>query len=274
MIIYPIIYELKHKLVRKLPFERIIYIEPWGCNWDCRWCLRKFAIFKDMVPIRLSTDQITNLLLKLDGGRETMVAIGGEGEPLLQKEEVLKLIESLKTETNYTVMLVTNGSLIEEDFIDKVNDLGLDGITTWFYNLDDEWYRWYTGHSNKDTIKALELVTKKFKGLAAVSIVLFPDIDMVTFEKMCKFLHDINPNFLIKICCPIHNKYEYKECHEKRRYKFEKIALHYFRRMDRGLYFSEQTKNAKYLIEKDESGHMKLLKSWEQERTKEAMKYG
>ena len=171
LIIYPEIYEFKYNLVRGKPFKNpIIFIELWGCNWNCRWCCLKSTGLKDMIPIRISTDQITGLLLNLGNDTETMIAING-GEPLLQGEETLNLIESLKTKTNYTVMLGTNGSLIDDDFIDSANDRGLDGITIFFHCLDDKQHKWHTGgYSNKDTLKALELVTKKFKGLSVASL--------------------------------------------------------------------------------------------------------
>ena len=267
LVMHPLIYEFKFEFAskHKRPFKHMIGIKPWGCNWNCRWCPTKFYPRTDMIPIRISIDQIVDYLLNLDDDTETMLAITG-GEPLLQEEEVLKLIKSLKTETNYTVMLVTNGSLIEGDFINKANNLGLDGIDISFYSLDDKFHRWYTGHSNEDTIKALELVTKKFKGLAVVSMVLFSDRDMITFENMCEFLHEINPDFLIKIFCPYHER---KECMKGgKRHEAEEIALHYFKRMDRSFYFSTQIKYIKYLIEEDESGGMGIIKSREWARIK------
>lgn len=214
-----------------------------------------------------SIDQITNLFVKFnaDTASTALVIAGSGGEPLLQKKEVLKLIELLKIKTNYPVFLMTNGSLIEEIFINKANDLGLDGIMIYFHGLDDEWHRWYTGHSNKGTINALKLVTEKFKGQVVVTIVLYPEIDIVTFENTCKFLHGINPDFVIKIICPTGypNKHKYKECHEKRRYEAEGIAMRYFRRIDRSIYFSKQTKNTGYLIEENERGRMDVIKSRE-----------
>jgi len=128
LMMYPVVYEFKYEFesIWKLPFERFICIETWGCNWNCRWCPIKFSSLKKVNPISIEIDEITDLLLNFNGDTsETAVVIAG-GEPLLQKEEVLNLIDSLKTETKYTVILATNGSLVEEDFIDRANDLGLD----------------------------------------------------------------------------------------------------------------------------------------------------
>lgn len=261
LVIYPLIYEYKLEPVRKVFKERFIFIKLWGCIWNCRWCPVKSTIFKNTVPITISIDQMVDLSLNLANAdtASTAIVIRG-GEPLLQKEEVLKLIESLKTKADYPIFLKTTGSLIEESFIDKANDLGLNGIMMCFYSLDDRWHRWYTGHSNKDTINALKLVTERFKGKVVVNTVLFPE-DMVTFEKMCKFLHEINPNFIIKIAYPPHKYKKYYQ--EKKRYKAEEIALRYFKQVERSIYFSKQTKHTRYLAEGNERGHMDIIKSGE-----------
>ena len=262
--IYPVIYELKYGLVRKVFKERFIFIKTWGCNWDCIRCPTKITPIKDVMPIRASIDQITELLLNFEGdAASTAIAISG-GEPLIQKEELLKLIESIKTKTSYTVMILTNGSLIDEDFVDKANDLGLDVIMISFYGLDNELHRWYTGYSNKDTINALKLVTERFEGKAVVSVVLFNYMDMVTFENMCKFLHKINPNFVIQILCSHGEEEEFFKKYDEA----EEMALRYFRRMDRSYYFSKQIKMIRYQIEEDESSRMNLVKEreWKMEK--------
>ncbi|MEA2032231.1 MAG: radical SAM protein [Euryarchaeota archaeon] len=115
LVMYPIIYSSEYRLARQLPFKRLITIELWGCNWNCKWCPVKFFSSKNMTPIVIPIEQIIGLLLNFGDDRSsTMLAISG-GEPLLQKEEVLKLIASLKTRTNYTVILATNGSFVEEN---------------------------------------------------------------------------------------------------------------------------------------------------------------
>ena len=276
LMIYPVIYEFEYEFesIWKIPFERSICIETWGCNWNCRWCPIKFSSLKKANPILIEIDKITDLLLNFYGATSKTVVVIAGGDPLLQKEEVLKLIDSLKTETEYAVILATNGSLIEEDFIEEANDLGLDRFMIYFFSLDDKRHRWYTGYSNEDTINALKLVTERFEGITAVNIPLFKFIDMVTFENTCKFLHEINPNFVIRIFCPLHSKHEHEECWKKGRYKAEEIVLRYFNQMDQIIYFSKQIKNIRYQIEEDEKGRLKLVKSWESKKEKEAKKYG
>ena len=128
-----------------------------------------------------------------------------------------------------------------------------------FYGLNDKWHRWYTGYSNKNTINALKLVTERFEGLKVVSVVPFSFMDTITFEKMCKFLSEINPNFVIQILCPLHEA----EVFKKRRLKLEKIALRYFNRMDRG-YISKQVEMIRYQIV--EGGSLVKTKEWKMRR--------
>lgn len=267
LIMYPVIYEYQYEFLnkREVPwFKRIISIKSFGCNWNCKQCPTNFYPHEGRIPMMISVDQIMDLLLSLNDDTETLLLISG-GEPLLQKEELLKLIESLKTETNYTVMLHTNGSCVEENFIDEANDLRLDGIVIKLFGLDDEWHKWYTGYSNKNTIKAIKLATERFRGLSVVDLILLPQLDMTTLENMYVFLYEINPNFVITIC-PCHHKHI--KYNDEKRLKAEEIAMHYFWQIDRTLSLSKQYKMTRYLIVKDESGHMNLLKNKEWRRIK------
>jgi|GEM_PF-2450763 len=258
LLMYPVIYDFKYELVRKLPFKRFISIELFGCILNCMQDPMKFVTFKNMVPIRKSIDQITYLLLNLgDDAPSTMVVIGG-GEPLLQKEEVLKLTESIKTNTDYAVMLATNGPHLDENFIDEANELNLDGIMIYYPYLVDGGYKWYAGYDNEDMITALKLVSKNFEGLQLVS--LSPWLDTVTFENVCKFLCKINPNFLIKIFFhpryPSHTEEEWKS-----RYNTAKrIAWRSSLRVEQTRDFSIQSKSITYLMEEDENDNVKLIK--------------
>jgi len=264
-VIYPVIPEYKFDLVRKLLFKRLICIEVWGCNWNCRWCCLKFS--KDLLPITMPIDQITELLLGLGNNKDTMLMIGG-GEPLLQKNEVLKLIGSLKRETNYIVMLTTNGSLLDENFIDRANDVGLDRIMINFFHLDDNWHKKFTdGYSNQNTINALKLVSKRFEGEVMVALSLFSSLNIASFENICRFLRGINPNFLIKVLCPFQNKYEFQKCIKRGRYEFEEIALRYFH-IDQTLRFSKRIKSKRSLLREEGSDRINLIKIREWEWTR------
>ncbi|RLI80521.1 hypothetical protein DRP05_00695 [Archaeoglobales archaeon] len=229
LIIYPFLYRSVNGVFQ------ILDIKLWGCNWDCKWCTNKFQPLNKAMPITVSINEIidSSNLMHLDVPLPTLFVISG-GEPLLQKVEVLKLIASLKRKTDYTISLETNGYLIDENFIEKVNKLNLDRIDISFRNIDDEWHKWYTGgYSNRHVIDALKLATETFEGLIGVPIILFSAINEIIFEKMCKLLHEINPDFIIKMMYPIR---EPNDKHQLERYlrnvnRMGKIASRYFYRI-------------------------------------------
>jgi len=273
LILYPHLHRFMNKIFQ------VLNIKLMGCNWNCQWCTNKFPPFEDGTPLMISIGEIIDLSSSvcLDGNIPVLFAISG-GEPLLQKAEVLMLIKSLKRKNNYTVELDTNGSLINEDFIDKANDLDLDRINISFRSLDDNWHKWYTGgQSIQNTIDALRLVTEKFNGLAVVSITLFPVMDVIKFEDMCKFLHKINPDFLIRISCPYNDKHECDDCYLKKINKTGGIALQYFHRVMPDPNYLDKflpIEMVQYKIGRDEIGRINLLKSWEWKKEKEVMNYG
>jgi len=181
---------------------------------------------------------------------------------------VLKLIGSLKRETNYIVMLTTNGSLLDENFIDRANDVGLDRIMINFFHLDDNWHKKFTdGYSNQNTINALKLVSKRFEGEVMVALSLFSSLNIASFENICRFLRGINPNFLIKVLCPFQNKYEFQKCIKRGRYEFEEIALRYFH-IDQTLRFSKRIKSKRSLLREEGSDRINLIKIREWEWTR------
>ena len=82
---------------------------------------------------------------------------------------------------------------------------------------------------------------------------------------MCKFLHEINPNFVIRINSP---SPKWEERDKKRPREADEIALRYFSKVDRNFYFSKQVKYTIYLIEEDERGRLDIIKSHEHIRIK------
>jgi organic radical activating enzyme len=102
---YPLIYE--YEIAGESQDKRVIDIKLWGCNWNCKWCPLVCFGLTEMLPLGISVDELTDLSLTLEGDSGTMLAISG-GEPLIQREEVLKLIDSLKKKTSYSLVLACN----------------------------------------------------------------------------------------------------------------------------------------------------------------------
>ena len=93
LMMYPVIYEFKYDYESnyesrcKLPFERFICIKTWGCNWNCRRCsVKETPALKDAMPMRISINQITDILLNFGGDTASTTLVISGGEPLIQKE--------------------------------------------------------------------------------------------------------------------------------------------------------------------------------------------
>lgn len=260
--IYPFFYRSINKVFQ------VIDIKFWGCNWDCKWCSNKFHPLNNAKPMTVSTDEAiyVSSLMKLDIKLPTLFVISG-GEPLLQESEMFKLIETIKSRTDYTIALETNGHLIDEVLIEKANSVNLDRIEISFRNIDNKWHKQYTGgYSIEPTIDALNLVTEKFDGLIGVSIILFPVINEVNFEKMCSVLHKINPDFVIRLMYPIMGVYgdDELERYSRKVTKLGKIAQRYFYRIfpspdDINMFLP--TEMARYEVKRNTKGEISLTKN-------------
>ncbi len=101
------------------------------CNVDCHYCWAYNNKVKGMTEecaIR-SID-----FLKSVGCR--VIAIMG-GEPLLRRELILKVVE-YGTKNGFFVYLPTNGILMNENFIDRVGDLGVSAVNLAVDTLDEK----------------------------------------------------------------------------------------------------------------------------------------
>ncbi len=158
LVVYPFLYRFVNKSFQ------IINIKLWGCNWNCRWCTNKFAPLRNATPTILTINEITALVesAHLKMHLPTLLLVSG-GEPLHQRIGALELIEWMKRNTDFVVGLETNGSLLDDEFIERANRLKLDRIDIAFRHIDDGWHRWYTGgHSNRRVVNALRLATETF----------------------------------------------------------------------------------------------------------------
>ena len=95
-----------------------IFIRLAGCNLRCTWCDTKYAWNngKDM-----SIDEIITEVIRY---RCKNISITG-GEPLLQKEEILELIQQLKT-MDYWLQLNTNGTIFDQRIFELVDLVSMD----------------------------------------------------------------------------------------------------------------------------------------------------
>jgi 7-carboxy-7-deazaguanine synthase len=95
-----------------------IFIRLAGCNLKCTWCDTKYALEngKEM-SIKEIVEEVSKYPCK-------SVSITG-GEPLLQKEELLELVNQVKT-LGYWIQVNTNGTLFDEEIFRLVDLISMD----------------------------------------------------------------------------------------------------------------------------------------------------
>ena len=95
-----------------------VFIRLTGCNLRCGWCDTKYALNDGK---EMSIDEIIQEI-----GRYPCknISITG-GEPLLQREELLELVEGLK-EMNYWIQLNTNGTIFDQRIFELVDLVTMD----------------------------------------------------------------------------------------------------------------------------------------------------
>jgi len=95
-----------------------VFIRLAECNLRCAWCDTKYALEngKDM-----SVNEVINEVAKYPC---RSVSITG-GEPLLQKEELLKLIQRLR-KMDYWIQINTNGTIFDEKIFSLADLISMD----------------------------------------------------------------------------------------------------------------------------------------------------
>lgn len=88
-----------------------LFIRLTGCNLRCCWCDTSYAY-------ELGTEKSLEELLELINSSKIKLVEFTGGEPLLQKDELIKLIE--KIDPAKTILLETNGSISLENIPERV----------------------------------------------------------------------------------------------------------------------------------------------------------
>lgn len=103
------------------------------CNLECRSCWQRNSKYDDLdYSDELSDDVLINLIeeaLELNIAR---FEITGGGEPLIRKNLVLKIMKKIKEESRFG-NITTNGTLLSDDDLDFLVDIGWNSIT---FSLD------------------------------------------------------------------------------------------------------------------------------------------
>lgn len=202
-------------LRRKVPFLTFV-VKPYrkvkinlaGCNFDCRGC---FALAKQEVGVVFSVEELVNLLTKscrfIYGEMANDVQMTG-GEPTVNLDYLISLIRKLRELSVNKIGISTNGFLLDKNLVKELSFLHVDYIKLDLKAYTDEIHRWYTGESNANVLRAVELLNKYGLNFYVRTIFIPGIVDLDEIREIAKFLSQINKRIPYKIYqfAPEHTK--------------------------------------------------------------------
>jgi len=191
---------------RKVPFltfvvspDRKAKINLSGCNFNCKGC---FAIARQEAGRLLSVKKLINLFVKscecIYGRIVDDVQMTG-GEPTVHPDYLFSLIQELRKLGISKIGISTNGYLLDNRLVEKLKSLKVNYIKLDLKVWTNKIHRWYTGKSNVNILKAVELLYGYALNFYARTILIPGIIDFDEIEKIAKFLSKISKGITYKI---------------------------------------------------------------------------
>jgi len=163
----------------------IALIPTWKCNFRCKACHRWKILKHNDIPLEKWLKIIKNL--KRNFSSDVFVEFNG-GEPLIRKSLVIRMIKELKTHFK-RVVLNTNGSLLDEKTLLKLENAGLDAIKLSFYSLNRKTHNYLRGVNAYDA--ALSVIKKHQQlglKIELIIAILVTSKNIEEIPKLIKFL--------------------------------------------------------------------------------------
>lgn len=189
------IYNITH-----YPNSNSLYVLFRGCNFQCKGCYIKDTKWDyhldDDVRRHLQTTKDNNFLSLSEFGiivkklNVKKAVLGGE-EATLDDElpDVINLLTGLKIKT----LLTTNGHILNEELIEKLEEAGLSGARMSIKAYDDGIHRVYTGQTNNSVLKNFRILSESRIKLIAESILIPGLVEQNEIERIAEFIASINP---------------------------------------------------------------------------------
>jgi pyruvate formate lyase activating enzyme len=191
---------------RRVPFltfvvspHQKVKINLAGCNFDCKGC---FAIAKQEVGRAFSVEELVDLLIRscqqIYGRLADDVQVTG-GEPTVNIDYLLSLIRRLRGLGVSKIGISTNGYHLDRNLVEELKSWQVNYIKLDLKAYSDEIHKWYTGKSNANVLRAVELLWEY--GLAFyVRTIFIPNIvDLDEVEKIARFLSQVDRRIAYKI---------------------------------------------------------------------------
>lgn len=177
---------MKDSFGRNIDYMRISITDR--CNYSCIYCKGK-----SYMPLKrseiLSFEEIAEVV-------KNAVCLGIDkfkitgGEPFARKNAI-NLMENIKNMAGVKQLTVTtNGSLLNKEIIDRLFDIGIDGINFSADTFVKEKYSRITGKDDIEKVSSNILYAYK-KGIKIkINTVLIDELDKNDFESLFSFVHD------------------------------------------------------------------------------------
>lgn len=191
---------------RRVPFLTFV-VSPYqkvkinlaGCNFNCKGC---FAIAKQEMGRELSVEELIDLLIKscqlIYGKIVDDVQMTG-GEPTVNTDYLLCLIRRLRELRVSRIGISTNGYLLDRNLVEELKFWGVNHIKLDLKAYTNKIHRWYTGKSNVNVLKAVQLLSEYDLNFYVRTIYIPNMVDFNEIEKIATFLSHINKNITYKI---------------------------------------------------------------------------
>jgi len=175
----------------------MIEIKPvTGCNMNCIFCsVDEGPTSKKVSELVIDKDYLVEEAAKVVEWKncDVHITINAHGEPTLYKP-MPELIQGLMQIKNVkTTSLITNGTLLTEDYIDKLAEAGLTSLNVSLNSMSDKTAKTLEGHGKYDVghvKKMCEYAAKKVEVVLAP--VFVPGYNDDELGEMIKFAKKIN----------------------------------------------------------------------------------
>ncbi|MEM3506509.1 MAG: radical SAM protein [Candidatus Bathyarchaeia archaeon] len=121
------------------------------------------------------------------------------GEPTLDPNYLISLIEGLRKIFVKEIALSTNGFLLNKNLIKQFKALRVDLIKLDIKAFSEDIHYWYTGKSNKNVLKAAKLLYDYGLNFYVRTIFMPGIVDVEEIEKIAKFLSSISKEIRYRV---------------------------------------------------------------------------
>lgn len=163
------------------------------CNCKCEMC----SIWKDKNKKIVKFKDAKQALIKLRKNNFGILQITG-GEPLLNPD-VFRIIKYAKR-LGFTVFLVTNGTLIDENTASKLSEIGVDNVGISFHHHDNTMFEKITNHKKILTKVQSAIESLKKEKISTTAMFTISRCNKDDIRKTVSFINGLGVD--VSFCIP------------------------------------------------------------------------